>query len=415
MLKKCVFGLKKPQFEVISRSILTSAQSEAFYNDEQKELQNNLIKLIETEINPHCAQWEKDKMFPAKEVFKKMGDAGFLGINKPAEYGGSNLGYRYEMAYLEAIGHIASPGIGMALAVQTDMATPALTKFGSDELKRNYLAPALAGDAVACIGVSEPAAGSDVAGLKTKAVRKGDDWIINGEKMWITNSLQADWMCLLANTKDSGKMHENKSLIIVPMDTKGVIKAKNISKIGMNSSDTGHIFFEDVRVPVKNTVGQENLGFTYQMLQFQEERMAGALGVLAPLSRCIEETIEYTRNRKAFGMSLLDNQVIHFRLAELMTELEIFRSGVYAAGSTVERGEDVTYLASMLKLKAGRLAREVSDACLQYWGGMGFTDEVFVSQYYRDGRLLSIGGGADEVMLGIICKYMGILPSFKKK
>ena len=391
-----------------------SGLADSFYNEEQKEMQKNLVKLIETEINPHSEQWERQGIFPAKEVFKKLGQAGFLGINKPTEYGGLGLSYRYEMAFLEAIGHLTSPGVGMAVAVQTDMATPALARFGSEELKKQFLAPAISGDAVGCIGVSEPAAGSDVAGLKTKAVRDGDDWIINGEKMWITNSLQADWMCLLANTSE-GKIHLNKSLIMVPMDTKGVVKAKNIKKIGMNSSDTGHIFFEDVRVPMSYTIGEPNMGFTYQMLQFQEERMAGALGVLAPLNRIIQETIEYTRNRKAFGKSLLDNQVIHFRLAELQTELELYRAGCYSAGETIERGEDVTLLASMLKLKAGRLARELSDACLQYWGGMGFTDEVFVSRYYRDGRLISIGGGADEVMLGIICKYMGILPSAKKK
>lgn len=373
-----------------------------------------MIQLIETEINPHCDQWEKDKMFPAHEVFKKIGDAGFLGINYPVEYGGLGLDYKYNMAALEGAGHIRSPGVGMGLGVHTDCATPALARFGSDELRKKYLVPAIKGDHVSCVGISEPGGGSDVASLKTNAVRKGDDWIINGQKMWITNSLQADWMCLLANTSNEGSVHMNKSLIIVPMDSPGVIKAKKIEKLGMHSSDTGLIYFEDVRVPVSNTIGDVNMGFTYQMLQFQEERLAACVGLLASLETCIKETIEYTRNRKAFGQSLLDNQVVHFKLAELRTELELFRAGVYSACDTMIKGENVTLMASMLKLKSGRLARIIPDACLQYWGGMGFTDEVFVSRLYRDLRLWSIGGGADEVMLGIICKFMGTLPSKKK-
>ncbi len=226
-----------------------------------------------------------------------------------------------------------------------------------------------------CVGVSEPSGGSDVASLKTTAVRRGDDWIINGQKMWITNSLQADWMCLLANTRD-GKAHENKSLIIVPMNAPGVTRKRIDKKLGMHPSDTGHIIFEDVRVPVTNTIGEEGMGFTYQMLQFQEERLAAALGCLVPLETALEETIEYTRDRKAFGQGILDNQVVHFRLAELKTELEMMRAGVYAAVDAMLKGKNVMLLASMLKLKSGRLSREIPDACLQYWGGMGFTDEV---------------------------------------
>jgi citronellyl-CoA dehydrogenase len=388
--------------------------ADSFYDEDQKRLQQSIIKLVDSEINPHCDEWEKAQIFPAHEVFKKLGDAGFLGINKPVEYGGQGLDYKFQMAALEAFGHIRSSGVGMAIGVQTDCATPALARFGSDELKRKYLAPALSGDAVACIGVSEPAGGSDVASITTKAERKGDEWVINGQKMWITNSLQADWMCLLANTS-GGKAHENKTLIIVPMDTKGVVKAKKIDKMGMHSSDTGLIFFEDVRVPVSNMIGEEGMGFTYQMLQFQEERLAACLGCLTPLENAIKETIEYCRTRKAFGKPLLDNQYLHFRLAELHTELELFRAGCYAAADAMLKGENVTLLASMLKLKSGRLGREIPDSCLQFWGGMGFTNEVYVSRLYRDLRLWSIGGGADEVMLGIICKFMGTLPSQKKK
>ena len=245
-----------------------SQLAENFYNEEQKELQNSAIKLIDSEINTHVEQWERERIFPAHDVFKKFGQAGFLGINKPEKFGGLGLSYKYNMALGEALGHIRTGGVFMGLQVQIDMSTPALSKFGSDQLRKDFLAPAISGDMVTCIGVSEPGGGSDVASVKTNAVRKGDDLIINGQKMWITNSLQADWMCLLANTRE-GNPHQNKSLIIVPMDTPGVIKAKKIEKMGMHSSDTGLIFFEDVKVPAANIIGEEGMGFTYQMLQFQ--------------------------------------------------------------------------------------------------------------------------------------------------
>jgi len=221
-------------------------------------------------------------------------------------------------------------------------------------------------------------------------------------------TVQADWACLLANTSE-GKPHQNKSLIVVPMDSKGITKSA-ISKLGMHASDTTILTFEDVRVPVEHIIGEEGMGFTYQMIQFQEERLAAAAGCLVPLSTILEETIAYTKDRRAFGAPLLDNQYIHFRLAELHTELELVRAATYQAVDQMMAGENVTMLASMLKLKTGRLAREVTDSCLQFWGGMGFTNEVRVSRLYRDLRLWSIGGGADEVMLGIICKMMDILP-----
>jgi len=256
--------------------------------------------------------------------------------------------------------------------------------------------------------VSEVGGGSDVAALKTTATKDGGDYVINGSKMWITNGMQADWCCLLANTSE-GAVHKNKSLIMVPMDAAGITRQK-IEKIGMHSSDTAQLFFDNVRVPQKNLIGQEGMGFMLQMLQFQEERLYGAAGSLRSLDRLIDQTIDYTRQRKTFGQPILNNQVVHFRLAELRTEVEALRALTYAAVESYVSGKDVTRLASMAKLKAGRLSREVADSCLQYWGGMGFTADNPISQSYRDGRLISIGGGADEIMLGIICKYEGTLP-----
>jgi citronellyl-CoA dehydrogenase len=262
---------------------------------------------------------------------------------------------------------------------------------------------------VACVGVSEPGAGSDVASIKTSARRDGDDYVINGGKLWITNGTQADWMCCLANTSADAP-HRNKSLIIVPMKSPGVTIERKLRKIGMHSSDTAQIHFDGVRVPARNLIGEEGKGFTYQMLQFQEERLWAGANALRGLETAIQDTIEYTRNRKIFGRPVLDNQVVHFTLAELQTEVEALRALVYRATELYVSGQDVTPLASMAKLKAGRLTREVSDKCLQYWGGMGFTWENSVSRLYRDGRLGSIGGGADEVMLSILCKAMGTLP-----
>jgi len=373
-----------------------------------------LQRFIANEINPHVDQWEADGIFPAHEVFKKLGDLGFLGLNKPVEFGGQGLDYSYALMMAEELGNIRCGGVPMAIGVQTDMATPALAKFGSDQVRREFLAPAVAGDMVACIGVSEPGAGSDVASIKTNARSDGDDYVINGGKLWITNGTQADWICLLANTSD-GAVHRNKSLICVPMKSKGVNVARKLDKMGMRSSDTAQIFFEDVRVPKRNRIGEEGKGFTYQMIQFQEERLWGAAAGLKRHEIIINDTIEYTRNRKAFGQSILDNQVVHFRLAELQTEVELLRSLIYRAAEALVAGEDVTKLATMAKLRAGRLNRELNDACLQYWGGMGFMNETPVSRAFRDGRLTSIGGGADEVMLSILCKMMGTLPGAKTK
>ncbi len=376
---------------------------------QHEELRRSLIRFIDAEINPHVDRWEENPPFPAHEVFGKMGKSGFLGITKPEKFGGLGLDYSYAAVYCEALGHINCGAIPMAIAVQTEMATPALARFGSDEVREQFLKPSISGEYVACLGVSEVGAGSDVAAIKTNARHDGTDYVINGGKMWTTSGAQADWICLLANTGD-GPVHRNKTMICVPMKTKGVTVARTLKKLGMYSSDTAQIHFDDVRVPQRYRIGEEGLGFTYQMVQFQEERMYAALAALTGMQKSIDETIAYTRERKIFGKSVLDNQVVHFRLAELQTELEALRALTWTAVERYVAGEDMTKLASMAKLKAARLQREVSDACLQYWGGMGFMAETPITRRYRDGRLASIGGGADEVMLQIIAKHMGTLP-----
>jgi citronellyl-CoA dehydrogenase len=379
------------------------------FTQEHEAVRRTIARFVQEELNPHVDEWEDAETYPAHEVIKKLGNLGLLGLTKPEAYGGAALDHSYSVIMAEELGACRCGGVPMSIGVHTDMATPALARFGSDELRKEFLTPAIAGDLLSCIGVSEPGAGSDVSSIKTRARKDGDDYVIDGGKMWITNGTQADFMCCLANTSD-GDPHRNKSLIIIPMKSKGVSIEKKIKKIGMNASDTALIHFDGVRVPQRNRIGEEGKGFTYQMLQFQEERLWGAANCLKMMEIAINDTIDYTRQRKVFGEPVLNNQTVHFKLAELQSEVEALRALVYRATEMLVSGGDVTKLASMAKLKAGRLVRQVSDECLQYWGGMGFTWENHVSRLFRDGRLVSIGAGADEVMLSIIAKYMGILP-----
>jgi citronellyl-CoA dehydrogenase len=376
---------------------------------EHHELQRSVKRWIDEHINPHVDEWEAAGIFPAHQVFKQMGDMGWLGLCKPIDNGGLGLDYSYGAVLAEALGHMQCGGVPMAIGVQTDMATPALAAHGSAELRAEFLTPAIQGELVACLGVSEVGGGSDVASIKTTAKKDGDDYVINGGKMWTTNGTQADFCCLLANTSE-GAPHRNKSLIIVPMNTPGVTASKPLKKMGMHSSDTAQLHFDQVRVPRRYLIGEEGMGFIYQMEQFQIERLWGAMNNVGMAQRAIDTTIAYTRERQVFGRAVLDNQAVYFKLAEFQAELECLRAVCWQAVELIVDGGDATYLATVAKLKAGRLMRTIADGCLQYWGGMGYVDESPISRIYRDGRLTSIGGGADEVMLQILCKSMGILP-----
>ena len=378
------------------------------YTEEHLAIIQSTEKLIATEINPFVDKWEEEEIFPAHDVFKKLADAGFLGIDKPESYGGSELPFSYTLAFFEALGEVDCVGITIAVGVQVSMATPALAAHGSPELCEEFLRPSISGDYVACIGVSEPNAGSDVSQIKTTARREGDDYVIDGGKMWITNGTQADWMCVLVNTSE-GPTHKTKSLICLPLDTPGVTIARKLDKLGLRSSDTAQIFFDGVRVPVRNRIGEEGKGFVYQMEQFQEERMVAAAISLRPMEKAIADVIEYTSSRQAFGRRVIDNQVVRFRLAELQTEVEMLRSLLYRAAMEQGEGNDATVLASMAKLKSGRLSRVVADACLHYYGGMGFMNENPITRFHRDCQVFSIGGGTDEIMLEIISKKLGML------
>jgi len=390
-----------------------AAPSSTPFTAEHQAFRQSLRKFIEQEINPHVDEWEKAEIFPAHELFKKMGDLGFLGVSFPEEYGGQGLDYWYNVVLCEELSGIHCGGIPMAIAVQSDMSTPALNDFGSHELKKKFLEPALKGEFVTSIAVTEPGSGSDVASIKTRAESDGDEYVINGSKLYITNGTQADWICLLART-EPGNSYRGMSLIIVETNRPGFIVSRKLEKMGNHSSDTAELAFDNVRVPKSNRIGDEGNGFIYQMLQFQKERLVSAIMAYRGAERCIQMTINYCRERHTFGRPLIDNQWIHFKLSELITEVEHLRQMCHHCVRKLIAGEDFTREASMAKLKAGRLVRETADTCMQFHGGMGYMEEYPMARYYRDSRLLSIGGGADEVMLGIIAKYEGILPGKKR-
>lgn len=378
------------------------------FNEEQIALSKTVREFAIKEIHPHIEEWEKSGMFPAHSLFKKLGALDFLGITKSKEFGGMGLDYSYGLVFAEALGHAWDLGIITAIGVHTDMATPPIDRYGSTELKEEFLSPAITGDYIAALAVSETGGGSDVAALKTFARKDGDDYIIDGEKMWITNAKQADFFCTLVNTSNESP-HKNKSLILIPASSAGLTIGDKIEKLGQHTSDTAPIFFDNVRVPQRYCIGKEGEGFKIQMQHFQEERIFLSASILIVLEKCISKTIEFCQDRHAFGKAIIENQSIQFRLAELQTEVEALRALIYQACENFILGKDMTYLASMAKLKSGRLAREVSDTCLQYWGGMGFTWENPVSKIYRDSRVSSIAGGTDEIMLQIICKKMDLL------
>ncbi len=384
-----------------------------YFTEEHELFRQTIRRFVEQEINPHAEEWEEAEIFPAHELFKKMGDLGFLGLTYPEEYGGMGLDFWYTVVFCEELGRANCSGVPMGITVHTDMCTPALAEHGSHELKERFLAPAIRGEMVGCIGVTEPDTGSDVASIRTRAVPDGDDWVINGRKLYITNGTQADWVCLLARTSDEGG-YRGMSLIIVPTDTPGFSVSRKLKKLGNHSSDTAELILDNVRVPRANTIGPEGQGFILQMQQFQRERLVGAITSYSGMEQTVRETIAYTQQRSTFGQPLITNQWIHFKLAELLTEIEMLRQFCYHCVRKMLTGEDITREASMAKLKAGRLSREVADTCLQFYGGMGYMAETRISRVFRDSRLLSIGGGADEVMLGIIAKLEGMLPGKSK-
>ncbi|RMG20009.1 MAG: acyl-CoA dehydrogenase [Deltaproteobacteria bacterium] len=359
----------------------------------------------ENEIAPHALEWEQAGLFP-REVFTKAGKLGLFGINKGAEWGGSELDYWYTVAYVEALAHARSAPVAMALLVQSDMATPILDAVGSDEVKAEFLAPAIAGEKIAALGVTEPGAGSDVAKIRTTARSDGDDYVINGQKTFITNGTRADFVTLAVRTGEEG--YAGISFIVVPTDVKGFSVGRKLEKVGNRASDTAEIFFEDVRVPKRFRLGEENEGFLHIMTNFQGERLAGALTATAGMELMIRDAIAYGWEREAFGRPIVKFQVWRHKFAELMTAVEASKQLNYKAADLFDRGEAATKEISMAKLFAGDLAQRVAYECMQFHGGAGYMLEYPIARAWRDVRLLTIGGGTSEIMKEIIAKCEGL-------
>jgi citronellyl-CoA dehydrogenase len=377
-----------------------------YFNKEHEMIRKAVREFVDKEINPHVAEWEEQKITPLHELFKKMGDLGFLGIRYDPKYGGQGLDYWHDLVFAEEMGRITAGGVSMGITVQTHMATPAIDQFGSDFLKETYLTKAISGDMVCSIAVTEPGAGSDVGALATTARKEGHHYILNGSKTYISNGTQADFLTLLARTSDDPGYH-SFSLFVVPTDLPGFSVSRKLDKIGMHSSDTAELFFDDMKIPAENLIGQEGEGFIYQMQQFQHERFVTLPLAYVSTGQTIQMTIEHIRQRTVFGKPLIKRQVLRHRLADWLTEIEGLKRLTYHIVNMKMAGLDVTKEVSMGKLMAGRMAHKVADGCLQMFGGLGYMAEMPISRAFLDSRLTSIGGGADEVMEEIIARMEG--------
>ena len=384
----------------------TKSATQIYFNKDHEMVRKAVREFVEKEINPYMDEWEAKGEAPLHELFKKMGDLGFLGIRYNPEYGGQGLDYWYDTVFLEELGRIHGSGVPVAIAVQTHMATPAIAEFGSTYLKETYLKPAIAGDFVASIAVTEPDAGSDVAAIKTTAQRQGDAYVINGSKTYITNGTQADYLTLLARTSDDPGYHAF-SLFIVPTNLPGFKVSRKLDKLGLRSSDTAELFFDNVKIPAENLIGREGEGFVYQMQQFQHERFSAIPMSYVSAEETIAMTVEHIKKRIVFGKPLIAKQVLRHRLADWQTEIECLRQLTYHIVRMKEAGLDVTREVSMGKLFAAKTVKKVVDGCLQMYGGLGYMAEMLISRSFRDARLISIGGGADEIMNEIIARMEG--------
>lgn len=378
-----------------------TAQSR-YFTEEHEIFREQVRNFVNKEVLPYIDQWEEEELFP-KSLYRRMGELGFLGIRYPEKYGGSNGDIWMTVAFCEELCRCHAFGLPMSVLVHTDMSSTHIARYGTEEQRQQYLVPMITGEKVCAIGVSEPAAGSDVAGIQTTAVRDGDSYIINGSKIFITNSVHADVFCVAAKTqKDQG--HKGISMFIVERDTPGFRLAKKLKKMGNNTSDTGELVFEDVRIPRRNLIGDEGKGFYYIMGNFQDERLIAASMAVSAAQQALEDTLRYTRERKTFGKRVFDHQAVAHRLADLATELEAARQLTYYAADVLQRGGDASTEVSMAKLFASEVANRIAYHCLQFYGGYGYMQEFPIERFYRDVRLSPIGGGTSEIMRDIIAR-----------
>ncbi len=382
-----------------------AARKHFIFTDEHEQLRESIKNFAIKELAPHAAEWE-ETTFP-DSVFTRMGELGLLGLDKPEEYGGQGGDYFSAMVLAEEMSNANCGGLSMGIAVQTDMAMPPILAFGTEEQKRAWAEPAIKGEKILCLGITEPDAGSDVAGIKTRAVKDGDEYVINGSKTYITNGHRADVIVLVTKT-DPDAGYDGFTLFLVPMDAPGVIREKKLQKMGMHASDTALLAFQDVRVPESAVLGEVGRGFYHIMWELQGERMIGAAGCVAGAQKCFEHTLTYAKEREAFGKAIGHFQVIRHKFAEMATKIESARQLVYVTAWRFANGEYPVREISMAKLHSARVACEVADECIQIHGGAGYMREYNVERVWRDMRLNRIGAGTDEIMLEVIGRSYGL-------
>jgi citronellyl-CoA dehydrogenase len=385
------------------------------YTEEHEHFRNTVRQFAEREIAPYADEWEKAKDFPS-ELFKKAGEVGLFGAHYPEAHGGSGGDYWFSVVKAQELPRGRCAGVTMALLVQSDMATPVISDLGTTEQIEEFLKPALAGERIASIGVSEPAAGSDVAGIRTVARRDGGDYVLNGQKTFITNGARASFITLLAKTNPEAGAH-GCTFFLVPTDTKGFRVGRRLEKIGNHASDTAELFLEDVRIPARYRLGEENMGFMYLMQNFQTERLIGAVSGLSGARLAVEFSRKYGEDRVAFGKPIIKREVWQHKFVDMYTRLEMADAFVdrvvdrYNSEKYVNQ-EPISFetvkLISMAKIVAGDLIAEIMDTCLQFHGGWGYVEEYPIARAWRDARLLKIGGGTSETMTYYLAKLIGL-------
>jgi alkylation response protein AidB-like acyl-CoA dehydrogenase len=381
------------------------------FTDEHDDLRESMEAWVRKELAPHAHEWE-ETLWP-DSALQRMGELGFIGLCFPEEYGGQGGDYYYSLVRAEALSHSGSGGLNMGLAVHTDMVLPPIEMLGTEEQKRRYLEPGIRGEKIGALGITEPGAGSDVAGIRTTAVRDGDEYVINGSKMFITNGARADFIVLVTKTDPSAR-HDGITLFIVDLKddagnaVPGFSVSRTLEKMGMHASDTAELAFEDVRVPAENLLGQEGKGFYHISWELQGERLVGAVGSIAGAERVFEKTLEYAKEREAFGRPIGRFQAIRHKFADMATKIEAAKQMVYSTAWRFNNGEYPVREITMAKLFASRVGCEVADECIQIHGGYGYMKEYDVERAYRDARLNRIGAGSDEIMLDVIGRSYGI-------
>ena len=391
--------------ETVIKPDFGTTRKHFIFEEHHDRLRESIRAFVEKELTPHADEWE-ETTFP-DSVIRRMGELGFLGLSMPEAYGGQGGDYFCNIVLAEEMGRSNSGGLTMGVAVHTDMAMPPIHLFGSEEQKREWLAPAIKGEKILCLGITEPDAGSDVAGIKTRAVRDGDEYVINGSKTYITNGHRADVIVLVTKTGDSGT-YDDFTLFLVPMDSPGVIREKKLEKLGMHASDTALLAFQDVRVPASAMLGEEGKGFYHIMWELQGERLIGAAGCVAGAQRCFDRTLEFALERTAFGRQIGKFQAIRHKFADMATKIVAGRQLVYSTAWRFDNGEYPVREISMAKLFTAQMACEVTDECLQIHGGAGYMREYGIERAWRDMRLNRIGAGTDEIMLDVIGRSYGL-------